>query len=211
MSPAHSASAQIIRGTLIRRCVVIVRLGAGAMGMVYAAYDRELDRKGALKLLESRQGDTAEERVRLLREAQALAKLDHPNVVSVYDVDVHETQVFVAMEFFDGQTLRAWMDVVPEPGPGVRSWACAAWRPGFGGQRTAARGSRELRAEAGITPRRSWPAAPRRSRPRSSVPPAAGSSSTTWARWRPDRACPGSWPSRSCWCGRSPAPATAER
>src|SRR5688572_9803957 len=66
--------------TRIGRFVVLRRLGAGAMGVVYAAYDEELDRKVAVKLLRGgRAGRGSEGRMRLLREAQALAKLAHPN------------------------------------------------------------------------------------------------------------------------------------
>jgi tetratricopeptide (TPR) repeat protein/tRNA A-37 threonylcarbamoyl transferase component Bud32 len=103
-------------GTIIGRYVVLSKLGAGAMGVVLAAYDPELDRKVALKLIRSRGHDQAA-RTRLRREAQALARLDHRNVVAVHDVGVHEGQLFVAMEFVAGQTLRAWMQSVDEPRP----------------------------------------------------------------------------------------------
>src|SRR5689334_15740698 len=66
-------------GNVVGRYVVLAKLGAGGMGVVYAAYDPELDRKVALKLLlPSRDGDAGQARARLLREAQALAKLAHP-------------------------------------------------------------------------------------------------------------------------------------
>jgi tetratricopeptide (TPR) repeat protein/predicted Ser/Thr protein kinase len=97
------------RGSLIGRYVVLSRLGAGAMGVVLAAYDPELDRKVALKLLKVRGGDRTAARQRLQREAQALAKLNHPNVVGVHDVGVHGDQLFVAMEFVEGETLGEWM------------------------------------------------------------------------------------------------------
>jgi tetratricopeptide (TPR) repeat protein len=78
------------------------------MGEVYAAYDPELDRKVAIKLLRlGRQGDDG--RVRLLREAQAIAKLSDPNVVVVYDVGTLGEQIFMAMEFVEGHTLNYWM------------------------------------------------------------------------------------------------------
>jgi tetratricopeptide (TPR) repeat protein/predicted Ser/Thr protein kinase len=94
---------------LIGRYVVLSELGAGAMGVVMAAYDPELDRKVALKLLRPRHGrDTEAARTRLQREAQALAKLNHSNVVGVHDVGLHDGQVFVAMEFVDGHTLGDW-------------------------------------------------------------------------------------------------------
>jgi predicted Ser/Thr protein kinase len=98
-------------GDRIGRYVVLSQIGVGAMGMILAAYDPELDRKAALKLLKRRGETRVKARTRLRREAQALAKLHHPNVVSVYDVGVHEQQVFIAMEFVQGRALSEWMAV----------------------------------------------------------------------------------------------------
>src|ERR1044072_5467226 len=83
-------------------------LGRGGMGVVYAAYDPQLDRKIALKLLRTESAGE-EGRQRMLREAQALAKLAHPNVVAVHDVRVFHGRVFIAMEFIDGVTLSTWL------------------------------------------------------------------------------------------------------
>ncbi len=94
------------------RYVILSALGAGGMGIVYAAYDRELGRKVALKFLRPGpvgQSDSGPARERLLREAQALAMLAHPNVITVHDVGVLDGEVFVAMEFVEGKTLRAWL------------------------------------------------------------------------------------------------------
>jgi tetratricopeptide (TPR) repeat protein len=101
------------RGTSIARYVVIDTLGAGSMGVVHLAYDPELDRKVAIKLLRpsARVGTAAIARERIVREAHALAKLDHPNVVSVHDVGVLDDRVWIAMEYVDGDTLRAWLAV----------------------------------------------------------------------------------------------------
>ena len=88
------------------RYVVIDVLGAGATGVVYAAYDRKLDRRVALKLV--RRGTPAwSERFAL--EAKALARLSHPNVVVVYDVGARGDQLFIAMELVDGMPLAAWL------------------------------------------------------------------------------------------------------
>jgi serine/threonine protein kinase len=78
------------------------------MGVVLAAYDPRLDRKVALKLLKSRVS-AGESQSRLGREARALAKLSHPNVVQIYDVGEFEGRVFLAMEFVEGETLADWM------------------------------------------------------------------------------------------------------
>jgi formylglycine-generating enzyme required for sulfatase activity len=95
-------------GARIGRYVIVERVGTGAMGVVYGAYDPELDRKVALKLIKPGQGkDTA--RARLLREAKAIARLQHPNVVAVHDVGVFEEQVFLAMEFVAGGTIKSWL------------------------------------------------------------------------------------------------------
>ena len=98
------------RGASIGRYLIIERLGSGGMGVVYAAYDPDLNRKVAIKLLRSQPGAMASQgRARLLREAQSMARLSHPNVVAVYDVGVAFDQVFVAMEFIEGSTLGEWL------------------------------------------------------------------------------------------------------
>jgi len=98
----------------VGRFVPLQRLGSGGMGVVYAAYDEQLERKVALKvLLPSRREQDAGGRDRLLREAQALARLSHPNVVTVYEAGVSEERVFIAMELVRGQTLRAWRTAAP--------------------------------------------------------------------------------------------------
>jgi len=104
-----------ITGSAIGRYVILEHVGAGAMGVVYAAYDPELDRKVALKLLRRSQGLDSAAQTRLLREAQALARVSHPNVVSVHDVGTHDGGVFVAMEFVAGVTLAEWTKAEPRP------------------------------------------------------------------------------------------------
>jgi eukaryotic-like serine/threonine-protein kinase len=97
--------------TRLGRFVILDRLGQGGMGVVYSAYDPKLDRRVALKLLRpgGKGRNAGKARNRLVREARALARLSHPNVVPVHDVGVIEGQVFVVMEFVDGQTLRQWI------------------------------------------------------------------------------------------------------
>jgi len=96
----------------VGRFLVIRTLGAGGMGVVAEAYDPELDRRVALKLLKSDHA-RLDSQARLLREAQAMARLSHPNVVQVYDVGVVGDQVFIAMELVRGQTLGAWLEASP--------------------------------------------------------------------------------------------------
>ncbi len=99
------------RGSMLGRYVVLDRLGVGGMGLVVSAYDPELDRKVAIKLLRGESGSKADSRSqRLLREAKSLARLVHPNVISVYDVGALEGSVFVAMEYIEGETLEERME-----------------------------------------------------------------------------------------------------
>jgi tetratricopeptide (TPR) repeat protein len=98
----------------IGRFVLLSRLGMGGMGVVYLAYDDQLDRAIALKLVRSSSAGS-EGQARLLREAQAMARLSHPNVVNVYEVGLWEERVFVAMELVRGPTLRKWLAERPRP------------------------------------------------------------------------------------------------
>ncbi|WP_146658650.1 serine/threonine-protein kinase [Enhygromyxa salina] len=103
----------LARGHSIGRYVVIDRLGAGGMGVVYTAYDPELDRKVAVKLLQTGHGGSSRGTTgatRLQREAQAMGALSHPNVITVHDVGTFDDEVFVAMEFVDGWTLGGWLE-----------------------------------------------------------------------------------------------------
>ncbi len=80
------------------------------MGVVYAAYDPDLDRRVALKFLNAERAERGHVREkRLLREAQAMARLSHPNVAVAYEVGLFQQHVFLAMEFVDGLDLRTWL------------------------------------------------------------------------------------------------------
>lgn len=93
------------RGTTVERYVILERIGAGAMGVVYSAFDPRLDRQVAVKVLKPRKDRDA-----LLEEARALAKLSHPNVVAVHDAGVFRDTVFITMERVHGQTLDTWLE-----------------------------------------------------------------------------------------------------
>src|SRR6266542_1175444 len=101
------------------RYEVLEPIGAGGMGVVYAARDHQLRRTVALKMLQpGGAGETSQARMRerLLREARAMARLSHPNVLAVYDDGELDGQVFLAMELVEGRTLTAWL------GEERRSW-----------------------------------------------------------------------------------------
>ncbi|MGO9708574.1 MAG: protein kinase domain-containing protein [Polyangiaceae bacterium] len=102
------ATSSVATGTLIGRYLVIDRVGAGGMGTVYAAYDAQLGRRVAIKVLRA-EAATNDAQARLLREAQAMARLAHPNVLVVHDVGTFGSSVFIAMEFIDGKDLREWL------------------------------------------------------------------------------------------------------
>src|SRR3954453_1863588 len=84
-------------------------IGQGAMGVVYEAVDTRLGREVALKLLLPHLLPAESSKPRLFREARALAKISHPNVVAVYDVGECEGVVFIAMELIRGLTMRQWL------------------------------------------------------------------------------------------------------
>jgi serine/threonine protein kinase/tetratricopeptide (TPR) repeat protein len=96
-------SGQVVAGVY----EVVKRLGAGGMGIVYLARDLRLARHVALKMI--RTGPSSTSVARLVREAQAIAQLTHPNVVTVYQIGSHDDQPFVAMEYVDGGTARTWV------------------------------------------------------------------------------------------------------
>ena len=98
------ATPGLIAGDRVGRYVIEQQVGAGGMGEVYAAHDPQLDRRVAIKVLRPLHRAAASA-ARLLREAQALAKLDHPNVVAIHDVGEADGRVFLAMQFVEGTTL----------------------------------------------------------------------------------------------------------
>lgn len=112
LEEGHDAPLALKAGDKVGRYLVLETLGAGAMGVVYAAYDPQLGRKIALKVLHAdpvREAGREEGNARLMQEAQALARLAHPHVVTVHDVGLSAAGVFLAMEFLEGGTLREWL------------------------------------------------------------------------------------------------------
>ena len=97
------------RGTEVSRYLVLDEIGSGGMGRVFSAHDPELDRRVAIKVLfDGSNVPSSSGANELLREGRALASLRHPNIVSVYDVGWYEGELFIAMEYVEGQTLDVW-------------------------------------------------------------------------------------------------------
>jgi tetratricopeptide (TPR) repeat protein len=115
---APNVAVPLRSGVHAGRYVVEQRIGEGSMGVVYAAQDPQLGRRVALKVVQADSDDLPSEtsRGRVLREAQAIAQLAHPNVITVFDVGIVDDAIFLAMEVVEGGTLKSWLDV-----PG-RSW-----------------------------------------------------------------------------------------
>jgi tetratricopeptide (TPR) repeat protein len=103
-------------GSRVDRYQILGAVGRGGMGEVYAAYHPDLDRRIALKVVGESGARAPERRARLLREARAIARLSHPNVIAVHDAGTVDDRVYIAMEFVEGETVDAWLRTRP------RSW-----------------------------------------------------------------------------------------
>jgi serine/threonine protein kinase len=128
-SPPPCEEDVLPRGVAIGRYVVLGLVGRGAMGEVYAAFDPELNRKVAIKLLRAnRRISDGTDRIRLMREARSIARLSHPNVVVIHDVGAFRNTVFIAMEFVEGHTVGYWIQAHPHPWSEVLKVFAAAGR-----------------------------------------------------------------------------------
>jgi eukaryotic-like serine/threonine-protein kinase len=117
-APPEAATEEDPPPARLSRYEVRGRIAAGGMGKVYEAYDPQLQRRVALKVLRSELLDTAGRehwRARLLREAQAMARLSHPNVLAVHDAGSEGERVFIAMDLVEGETLTEWAAATPHP------------------------------------------------------------------------------------------------
>jgi len=121
---------------MLGRFVVLGLVGVGGMGAVHAAYDPELDRKVAVKLLHARpsphrtrsDGDGDALVAELLVEGKAMARVSHPNVVAVHDVGMRGRSPFIAMEFVEGKNLRHWLEERPRTAAEILDVLAAAGR-----------------------------------------------------------------------------------
>jgi tetratricopeptide (TPR) repeat protein len=107
-SQETASLASLSKGMEFGRYKIVRRIGSGGMGTVYSAFDPTLDRTVALKVLHDKV-ESADAEQRLLREAQAMARLSHPNVVTVHDAGMKDGRPYVAMEFVEGHDLRIWL------------------------------------------------------------------------------------------------------
>ncbi len=112
----------------IGRFAVLGRLGQGGMGTVYAAFDEELDRKIAVKVMLPSAAGGTQGRERMRREAQAMARLSHPNIVAVHEVGEADSHVFIAMEFVRGVSLDVWLAAEHRDWRSVLAVFCQAGR-----------------------------------------------------------------------------------
>jgi serine/threonine protein kinase len=130
--PARDSSASggpVTVGDTIGRFVVVEWLGAGGMGIVYGAYDPDLERRVAIKLIHpDAVGMEKDATQRFLREAKTLARVSHPNVVAVHEIGSHRGLLFIAMEYVRGQTLAAWLRGGPRPAREVLAYFLDAAR-----------------------------------------------------------------------------------
>ncbi len=128
----------------VDRFPIISKLGEGGMGVVYSAFDEELDRRVAIKVVRGIRSLNESARQRMLREAKAMAKLSHPNVVQVYQAGLFEQGVFVAMEFIRGQTLSEWLGLDDPPPTAASARAKSGASTGAAGRTVVTRPWREV-------------------------------------------------------------------
>ena len=96
-------------GDRIGRFEVLGELGAGGMGSLWRARDPKLGREVAIKLVAERFSDSREHQLRFEQEARAASALNHPNIITIYDVGEHDGFPYIAMELIEGQNLRAFV------------------------------------------------------------------------------------------------------
>ncbi len=113
-------------GTTVSHYQIMELIGKGGMGEVYKAKDLKLDRFVAIKFLSANLGSSEENKKRFVREAKSAAILNHPNILSIYEIDEKESSLFLVMEFVDGQTLKSYIASLTS-GTGVPAMKAIDW------------------------------------------------------------------------------------
>ena len=113
-------------GTTVSHYRIIEKLGEGGMGVVYKAQDMKLDRFVAIKFLPSNSSATLESKARFLQEAKATAALNHPNILSIYEIDEQGDSAFIVLEYIDGQNLKDYLAAV-KTGSGIPVKQAIEW------------------------------------------------------------------------------------
>jgi serine/threonine protein kinase len=106
----------VMIGETISHYKILEKLGEGGMGVVYKAHDTKLERDVALKFLPSHLSASEQDKARFIQEAKAAATLDHPNICTIYSIEEHDKQLFIAMQLVDGQLLRDRMSSMTRDG-----------------------------------------------------------------------------------------------
>src|SRR3989441_1917875 len=104
---------QLQSGTRLGRYEIRSKIGAGGMGQVYLAQDTKLERKVALKILPADVAAHPDRMKRFVQEAKAASALNHPNIITIHEIDDTDSNTFIAIEFIDGETLRERMRSAP--------------------------------------------------------------------------------------------------
>ena len=145
------------QGTRLGPLEVIAPLGAGGMGEVYRARDTRLGREVAVKVLSDEFSADTDRRTRFEQEARAASALNHPNIVTIYEIGGSDSTIYIAMELVEGKTLREVL-------PGRRCRSAGSWTSASRWRTASRRRTRPASSTGTSSPRTSWCPATARSR-----------------------------------------------